>query len=563
MIDRLSAVALALAAGSGLAILGAHPPLGAWPLTFVAPGLFLAALWVEQRAATNASRPPRMFRLGALSGVATFAPMLSWLIMPAGYVGWGLLVGVQVVWFGLLAVLTRPFLHSRFLPVWLAIGWTGIDAWRAAIPLNGFEWGSIAYAHVDGSWLLSVARVLGGRGITFLVVLISASAALVISAMWRAAKEKQEDPKQSQAAPVGSPGSTNDRKERQNGEVPTTLMEKRLKAANVPIAMLVIGMLASILITVEPPDQSGSLDVLAVQGNGLRHWEEGHNDPDPPLRITTALRDETLAAIEADGQPDVTIWPESGIDRDPFSDRGAPLAELADETAQAAGTLLAGVTLDADDAASQRYVGALQLEGGLNEQDRYIKRRLVPFGEFIPLRGLLEWFPPLEQVPRDAIPGERPQVFQLPNGVRAAAIICFETMFTDIVRTNILADQEPAQIVLTMTNDASFGDSAEPQQHLAQSQLRAVETGRWVVHGALSGSSAFVDPHGQLSQTTDIFTVDSIRADVPLVEGSTPYLVIGDVVGMVTRVVSGLMLVFALYAVWSARRGAKREQEPR
>ena len=506
----------ALAAASGLAVLAAHPPVGWWALTFVAPGLLLAALWVEAELAAAQGRRPRSFRLGLLAGASTYGPLLSWLLLPAGVVGWGLLVAVQAVWMGALAALLTPALRWRTLPLVTAVVWTGIDAWRAVWPLNGFEWGAIAYAHVDGSWLLPTARILGGRGITFLVVLISAAATVAVVMATSAFRARQE------------------------GDLERDL-DRRTR---VPLAFLVGGLLASVLLTVEPPATEGSLEVLAVQGNDVRHWELEEPEPDPPLRITTALRDETLAAIDRDGAPELTVWPESSVDRDPFTPRGEVLGELAGEAAAASGRLLTGASLDGPDPATERLIAALLLEDGFDEIDRYVKRRLVPFGEFIPARRLLEWFPPLEQIPRDARPATEPQSVEVVEGITAAVIICFETVFTDVVRSNVLAGEEPARIVFSLTNDASFGDSAEPAQHLAQTRLRAVETGRWFVHAALSGSSAFVGPDGQLEQPTELFTVDSIRAELPLVSGLTPYLVVGDVLGWLTRL--GVLLAAVL-----------------
>ena len=521
-----AALAPLLAAGAGLALLASHPPLGWWPLSFLAPALLVAALWVDAVARREVGRGPRAFRLGALAGAAAFGPMLSWLILPAGVIGWVLLSLVQVLWLGLLAVLLVPALERPWLPVAAAAVWTGIDAWRAIWPLNGFEWGAIAYAHVDGSWLMPLARLVGGRGITFLVVLIGVAAALLVRTTWSGVRSRGDES-----------------------------VEVALGRGRWPAVWLVGGLLVSVLAVVDPPPEDGQLDVLAVQGNDVRHWEEGVEDPNPPLRITTALRDETLAAIDRDGVPDVTVWPESSIDRDPFTERGAELGRLADEAAAASGTLLAGATLDGPDPSRNRYVAAVQLEDGLEETDRYVKRRLVPFGEFIPARPLLEWFPPLEQIPRDALPGEGPQPLHVgDDDVPVGVLICFETKFQDIARDNVVGGDEPTQLLLTMTNDASFGDSAEPYQHLAQSQLRAVETGRHVVHAALTGSSAFVAPDGGVTQATELFTVDSIRAQVPLVRELTPYLVIGDVVGWLTRAAAVLALGLVVWQAWLRRR---------
>jgi len=247
------------------------------------------------------------------------------------------------------------------------------------------------------------------------------------------------------------------------------------------------------------------------------------------------------------------VWPESAIDRDPSHPRGAPLWALAAEAADASGLLLAGVSLDGPDRATQRIVGAVLLDAA-GERDRYVKRRPVPFGEYVPARRWLGRIPALDQVPRDAVAGPGPQAVEIAPGISAAVAVCFETLFGWIVRTNLTATEEAAGIVLAITNDASFRDSAEPAQHLAQSRLRAVETGRWVVHAALSGSSAFVDPDGGVHDRTELFTQAVIRRDVPLAAGPTPYLRTGDVLGWLGAALLGATLLHGIFSSLRPRR---------
>ncbi|MFA9445249.1 apolipoprotein N-acyltransferase [Egicoccus sp. AB-alg6-2] len=520
-------VAPALAAAAGLAVLASHPPLAWWWVSFLAPALLLAALEHDVSTARAQGRRPRPFRLGLLSGLATFAPMLSWLVLPAGYLAWGLLATVQAAFFGVLAVVVRPLLRSVWLPVATAVGWAGVEAWRAIWPLNGFDWGAIAYAHVDGSWLMPVARLVGGRGITLLVVLIGAAAYVVV-----------RDTAQGLLA-------------RESGPV-----EHAVAGARVPVLVLVAALLVSVLATIEPPASTGSLDVLAVQGNDIRHWEE--DVAEPSLRITTQMRDQTLAATESGPPPELTVWPEASIDTDPFTERGARFLPLLEESAATSRYLLAGMNLDGPDPRTGFWRTQLLVDGDGAPVGRYDKRRVVPFGEYIPMRTYLDWFPPLRQIPRDILPHPEPHLVEV-GDVPVAVLICFETLFTGVTRTNVLAQDTPARIIIAATTDASYGESAEPYQHLAQSRLRAVETGRWVVHAALSGASAFVGPDGQVEQTTPLFTQTSIRMDVPLVDGLTPYLVIGDVVGWATRV--GVLLLLLL-AFGQRRLAGARTREP-
>ncbi|MBS3939325.1 MAG: apolipoprotein N-acyltransferase [Actinobacteria bacterium] len=520
-------LAPALAAGAGLAVLASHPPLSWWWLSFTAPALLLAALDVDATVAARTGRRPQPFRLGLLTGLATFGPMLSWLIMPAGTLGWALLATVQAAFFGLLAVVVRPLLRSVWLPLAAAVAWTGVDAWRAIWPLNGFEWGAVAYAHVEGSWLLPVARLVGGRGITLLVVAIGAAAYVVV-------RDTVEGLRARESGPV----------------------EHAVAGARAPVLVLVGALLVSVVATIEPPAPTGSLDVLAVQGNDIRHWEEQVDDPS--FRITTQMRDLTVEATREGVPPQLTVWPEASVDTDPYSERGARFLPLLEEAAATSEHLLAGMNLDGPDPRTGFWRTQLLVDTDAGEAGRYDKRRVVPFGEYIPMRTFLDWFPPLEQIPRDILP--HPEAHNVEVGdVPVAVLICFETLFTSVNRTNILTGEEPAQLIVAATTDASFGLSAEPYQHLAQSRLRAVETGRWVVHAALSGASAFVDPDGRVEDMTDLFTTATIRREVPLVEGFTPYLRIGDVLGWLTR--AGL-LALSGFALWQRRRAVTPGAQP-
>src|SRR5690606_6337958 len=185
------------------------------------------------------------------------------------------------------------------------------------------------------------------------------------------------------------------------------------------------------------------------------------------------------------------------------------------------------------------------------EGDAYVKRVPVPFGEYVPFRRWLDWFPPLEQLPNDTLPGEAAQVLDV-AGARVGAVICFENTFGSLVRDQVL---EGADVLVVSTNNTSFGLTPMSRQHVAFSQLRAVETGRWVVHAGLSGISGLIDPTGAMTQTTELFEQDLVRADVPLVEGMTPAMVVGNIVGWVaTAVVLAALVVLAVQR-WRRRDG--------
>jgi len=513
---------IALGVVAGVLLWMSHAPVAAAPSAFLIAPVLVAAM-----RTTSAEGPfvPSARVTGALpaalpalvAGVVGYGAMISWLIAPAGVLGWALLVLVQAAWLGVWALAVAPHLHRPVMPVLAAAAWVGMDTLRGIVPLSGFSWGALAYSQVGVDWFVPLGRVLGAGGITFVVV--GLSIALVDGLVGMRTGDREDPPRAPLVQAVG-------------------------------LALLVT------LVTVGPPPTEGDLDVLAVQGNDIEHWVQ--QDADPPRTITRNLHRLTLEAVEARGAPDLVVWPESAIDRDPSRPAWQELGVLASEVAAASGMLVAGVSLDGpDDPARDRIVGAWLLgpQGTDDVLDLYIKRRPVPFGEYVPGRRWLEWIPALDQVPRDAIAGPEPQSFEVAPGVRAAVLVCFETLFSDLARSNIMAGDADAAIVLAITNDASFQRSAEPEQHLAQSRMRAIETGRWVVHGALSGSSAFIDPEGRVHQATELFRQDSIRADIPLATGRTPFLVLGDVTGWTGAAgLVGLLVVAPMRRIRTGRR---------
>ena len=170
-------LALVVAAIAGGLLFAAHPPLGLAPSAYVvAPALVLALrLAGGGDPRDRAASPPRLriaVALGVVAGALGYGAMISWLIAPAGMLGWSLLVLVQAAWLGLWSGLIARWIRSPLLPLVGAVAWVGMDTLRGLVPLSGFRWGALAESQIDGTWLLPIIRVLGASGATFLVVLV-------------------------------------------------------------------------------------------------------------------------------------------------------------------------------------------------------------------------------------------------------------------------------------------------------------------------------------------------------------------------------------------------------
>jgi apolipoprotein N-acyltransferase len=509
-------LALVLGVGAGLSAWSAHPPLSLGYTSIAVIPLLLAGLLGAARR--HAAAPlPRLLPAGVgfVTGLATFAPMLTWLVLPAGYLAWVVLCLFLSLWYALAALVLVRWVHSGWVVLVTPVVWTGVEVLRNSIPLHGFGWGTFAYAQVD-TVLLPLAGIVGGTGLTFTVALLGA---LLFEASRRGwmARGVGAGVRRSVALPLSGVAC--------------------VLAAAVVAGAITFG------------EQTGTVDVLVVQGN----------DTEEPRYVTARERhvaiagnmvDETRASVEAHGTPDLTIWPESAIDRDPWGSGDYLLPYLEEGARLAGGGLLAGVILDGPRPRETFRNTVLAVDEDGSVADAYVKRRLVPFGEYVPWQRLRDWVPALQQVPRDGVSEHGPRALRTPQG-DVAAIICFETLFSDIVRSNLRAGS--AELVVAVTNDASFGRSAEPPQHVNQSRIRAVETGRWVVHGALSGASAIIDDEGRVLAESGLFEVTSLRHEVPLIAGDTPFVRMGDVVGLITRWAVLALLVAAL-AGWPRSR---------
>ena len=178
-------------------------------------------------------------------------------------------------------------------------------------------------------------------------------------------------------------------------------------------------------------------------------------------------------------------------------------------------------------------------------QGRYAKQHLVPFGEYVPWRSQLGFIKALEQVPRDFKPGDERVLFDV-RGHRVASLICFESAFAPLVRDFV---RDGAEVVVVSTNNRSYRRSSNAAQHVAQSQMRAAETGRPVLQASVSGISA-VDrrlggrPRDQ-PRCSDNGTISTV---VTTMTGETPYVRFGD------WVLSGSALALVVAAVVGRRR---------
>jgi apolipoprotein N-acyltransferase len=525
---------------TGAALAAAFPAPDVGPLALLA--LVPLLLVVEPL------RPRLAGALGYVAGLTFFGLHLLWIAEFLSWTGWvawlawGALSATQAVFvavFFALVPATRRLGPLRLLV--LPACWATLELLRAHQPLGGFPWGLLALTQHDAGPLLPLARVIGGYGLAAVIVAVNLAAAFWLRAMVVApTPAPPEAPATDGAPPPAAPVAG----ERRDG-----LGGWRRAAVLVGLPLLVAGLIPARVLVPAPPAASGPpLDLVVVQG-GLRGGRGLGLGQTTEAVFANHVRLTERLALTPGPPADLVIWGEGAADRDPLasSDR---LTEVARAAGAAGAPILLGATtrIDQDHLATE----ALLFTQGGQLADRYRKRRLVPFGEFVPFGGFIGRLIPAtrEGVPYDKVPGEglRPLVV---DGVGVGVLVCWESAYAEDARQ---ATRDGAGVLLVMTNNASFGDGPGSRQHLASSQLRAVEEGRNVVHAAVTGITAVIGPDGRTSSETALYQQTTVRAGVAPSQALTPYTRFGRAIeaGLLGVAVAGVLAVALLW--WLARR---------
>lgn len=388
-------------------------------------------------------------------------------------IGWDTVVILSLLQAAFYAPMAAAMAFSYRYRAWPALhvsAWVLIEALRSRYPLGGFPWGKLAFSVVDTP-LAALASVGGsplvGAAVAGLGALLAAGA--------------------------------------------LAARDQRLR----PAGLLAGGALAALLACAAiplPTSGADSATVALVQGNVPRAGLSEVAQRDAVL-VNHLQATRNLAAAVRSGRlpaPDMVIWPENAADDDPYTDPA--LAARMDAAVRDVGAdTLIGTVLDAGPRNVTNTAIVWSPTTGPGQQ--YTKRKLVPFGEYIPARDLLTKFiGRLALIPRDFLPGDAPGVLDI-GGTRVGDVICFEVAFDSLVRQTV---RDGGRLLVVQTNNATYGRTGQPEQQLAISRLRTIEHGRAMVIAATSGISAVIAADGTVQAQTAEFTQTVIVRDLPL-----------------------------------------------
>ena len=450
-------------------------PFDIWPLALLSVALLYLGL--RETAAKQAAQR------GWCYGFGLFASGVSWVYVSihdfgaaspalAGLLTLGFVAGLAL-FFALLGWLWVRLLRNRHSALGDALAfaalWLVLDALRGWI-LTGFPWLYIGYSQLDGP--LAGLAPLGGVWLLSFAVALSATLLAAI---------------------------------------PRLLADKARLAA---VVLLLSPWLAGLALEDHAwtTSKGEPLTVAAVQGNVAQSMKW---DPKKLEMQLLLYRDMTFGSRPAD----LIVWPETAV---PILKEHAEgyLTMMAGFAEQRDAALITGVPVRQPNAAGElRYYNGLTSTG--DGAGTYLKQKLVPFGEYVPLQDLLRGLIAFFDLPMsDFARGESGQPLLQAKGLQIAPYICYEVVYPEFAAG--LAAQ--SDLLLTVSNDAWFGRSIGPLQHLQMAQMRALEAGRWMIRATNNGITVLIDPYGQITEQIPQFEQAVLYGEVTPMQGLTPYL---------------------------------------
>ena len=454
-----------LAVLSGLCLSASFPSFDLTPLAWVA----LVPLLLTVRGCSVR----RSFFLGWVTGTVFFVVTCYWIIptighytavpVPVAALILLLMSSVLALYHGAFAAGIRWF-QKRGLPdMWLAPAlWVTLE-WLRGWFFIGFPWAGLGYSQWQFHDLVQIAEVTGVYGVSAVVVLFNVVVAGVL---------------------------------RERGSGVRRLLPALCVVTVLVVVLPLLGRWRAAVLARRPA--VGTMKVGLAQGNVAqdKKWDPAFQD-----ETMTRYRELTLAAVRVGAQ--LVVWPETATPF--FFQEPGPLRDRMLELARTAGVPI----LFGSPAFRQTHEGRIEqlnraylvLPDG-REVATYDKMELVPFGEYVPFGRVFFFVTQAVQAVGALGPGLVPTVFALPNGPRFGTLICYEGIFPELTRKFIAGG---ADFLVNITNDAWYGQTSAPWQHLVQGTFRAVENRVPIVRAANTGVSAIIDEDGHIRWKGPLF----------------------------------------------------------
>ncbi len=493
-----------VAATTGLLLTASFPRIGWWFTAWIA--------FVPLFHAIKDLRPLTSFWLGFLAGVVHFATLLYWIagvMHHYGQLSYMLSVAILMLLVLYLSLYPGIFamvisqLRVRSLRYFLTapLFWVALEYVKSFF-LSGFPWENLGHSQYNQLHLVQISDIFGIYGLSALIMAVNC----VLFEVWE------------------------------------TILRHRAFAWKpvFGVALLIVGSLAYGTWRIEKIDTAANAapkrSIALVQGNVDQSvkWL-------PSFQHETLQRYGTLSAAALEAGPDLIIWPETAL---PFYFlQDEELTEEALKVVRGSKTyfLFGSPSFCRTGKRTRYYNSAYLVDPSAKVMGKYDKVHLVPYGEYVPLKRYFPFLGKMVEAVGDFDSGNEGQVLSW-GDERIGVLICFEAIFPELARSMV---KNGAQLLINITNDAWFGRSSAPYQHLSMVVFRAVENHLAVARAANTGISAFVDPVGRLLDETPLFEETIRTRSLPVMSHESFYARHGDIFAIGCILISLLIWVGA------------------
>jgi apolipoprotein N-acyltransferase len=464
----------------------------------------------------ESSGPAACFKLGWFAGVVHGLTLLYWIVFVVNHYGNLSLVVSAAACFLLVAYLALyPALFCAGLS-WLRLRrvlwplvapflWVTLEFARGRL-LTGFPWENLGYSQYRCLPLIQIAEITGVSGLSFLLVLVNV---VLFQALVNATRRRRLIPLMLQGSLAG---------------------------------VIVLGQYGYgrwRLQALAAPPAAPSMKISLIQGNISQDakWEPAFQDEtlERYLRLTSkAVKQE---------KPELVVWPETATPFYFLDDAALSIRVIQEVEALKTPLLFGSPAVRAIRDRLKFYNRAYLLDEHGRILGYYDKRHLVPFGEYVPLQKILFFVHRLVDAAGDFASGNRPVVMTLPPA-RLGILICYEAIFPELSRELV---RHGANLLVNITNDAWFGRTSAPYQHLSMAVLRTVELRVPMARCANTGISALIDSCGRILQETGLFKETSLTGSLTLGSGETFYCRHGEWLAVSCLLVTALAFAMPLF----------------
>ena len=489
----------------GLALVLCYAPFSYYWLVVIILPTWLHSL--QGKSSKDATKQGFIFAFG------WFSAGISWVHVSIDQFG-GLPLAVSLLLMVLLCLYLASFLalacylaarfsYQKQLNLWLLLPFWLLSEFLRGVLLTGFPWLTLGYSQIDGP-LATFAPIIGEKGLSALILIVSIAVVYIIKR-------------------------------------PRVMVNIALLIA-ISSTYLALHNATWVSLT------GKSVKVMMVQGNIKQEMKWA-----PELTWSSMLS--YLDLTRQHYPADLIIWPESAITAVEPSKQAQDFLQIAQSSAVLNNSAIITGIIDYNINSKNYYNNLIVLGKGsaddqqgnyqYNNLNRYSKHHLLPIGAFVPFADWLRPLAPFFNLPMSSFSrGAYVQKNLIANGYHLLPLICFEVAFSEQLGANF---SNQTDLLLTVSNDAWFGDSHGPHQHLDIVRMRALEFGRPFLRATNNGITAAIDHQGKIIKRIPQFEEAVLNVQIPLTTGLTPYASYNRIIDFTIPL---LLLVLALMRQW-------------